>query len=201
MSGTLKIFLLTCLVVVSCCFSYEEAIAGSSHLVLSQWSVGQVATGECLPPPPSLDGFQTLSTVGLVAGFIFVFLAILLDNKKLKATCWALALIPFGMWGYANFLVDYNGIQKSIFNLDAMAEQTLSNIAEAQDRFKSEQDIYIKDLTKVKSHLAGAHGLDECVRILELNVAFDHWDAAAKHISSPNVVRWDSTSGSSLKKG
>ncbi len=177
------------------------SVAQKYFLMLDQVTISQVATRQCEAPPPAIDQYVTMSTAGLVAGFILVFLAILLDNKKVKGLCWALAVIPFGVWGYVNFFVDYTQIQKTIFNLDVRAEQTLSNIAEAQDRFMSEQEEYIKDLSKVKSHLAGAHGLDECVEILDLTVAFDHWDASAKHVSSPNIIKWDSTSGSSLKKG
>lgn len=201
MFGTRKYTFLFYFVAFGMFFLPGEVWASHLPIQFSQWTIGQVATGECLAPPPSVGKFQTMSTGGLIGGFILVFLGILLDGKKVKAACWALAVIPFGVWAYANFVVDYNQIQKSIFNLDAMAEQTLSNIAEAQDRFKSEQDEYIKDLSKVKSHLAGAHGLDECVEILELNVSYEHWDASARHVSSPNIVKWDSTSGSSLKKG
>ncbi len=201
MFDTRKYTFLFYLVAFGVFFLLGDVWASNLPLQISQWTIGQVATGECLAPPPSAEKFQTMSTGGLIGGFILVFLGILLDGKKVKAACWALAVIPFGVWAYANFLVDYNQIQKSIFNLDAMAEQTLSNIAEAQDRFKSEQDEYIQDLSKVKSHLAGAHGLDECVEILELNVSYEHWDASARHVSSPNIVKWDSTSGSSLKKG
>ncbi len=179
----------------------QDAWAGTESLQILKLVSSQIPTGQCEAPPPSLDHFQNISQAALVGGFILVFLGIFLDKKNIKRTCWGLALVPFGVWGYVNFFVDYNQIQKSIFNLDARAEQTLANIAEAQDRFKSEQEEYIKDLTQVKSHLAGAHGLDECVEILELNVGFDHWTASAKHVSSPNIVKWDSTSGSSLKKG
>lgn len=201
MFGIRNNLIFTCLATLGFFLCFGEAIASNLPLLLSQLNLGQLASSKCLPPPPSLDGFQAMSTGGLIAGFVLVFLGILLDNKRLKSTCWVLAVVPFGLWGYANFMVDYNQIQKSIFNMDVMAEQTLSNIAEAQDRFKSEQEEYIKDLTKVKSHLAGAHGLDECVEILELNVSYEHWDASAKYVSSPNIVKWDSTSGSSLKKG
>ncbi|MCA9482305.1 MAG: hypothetical protein KC553_01060 [Nitrospina sp.] len=178
----------------------QESLAGTGSLALLQTFISQTG-GQCEPPPPSLDGFVTTSKASLIVGFLLVFAGIFIDRKKVKLTCWGLAVIPFGVWGYLNFLVDYSEIRKKIFNLDVRAEQTLSNIAEAQDRYKSEQEVYIKDLSQVKSHLAGAHGLDECVEILDLNVGFDHWTASAKHVSSPNIVKWDSTSGSSLKKG
>ncbi|QPJ63388.1 MAG: hypothetical protein G3M70_16495 [Candidatus Nitronauta litoralis] len=201
MFATRKYIILIFLAALGTLSLLGEAIAFNLSLQIGQLNIGQVATGECQAPPPSIERFQTMSTGGLIGGFLMVFLGIILDSKKIKAVCWALAVIPFGVWGYANFLVDYDQIKKTIFNLDIRAEQTLSNIAEAQDRFKSEQDEYIKDLSKVKSHLAGAHGLDECVDILELNVSYEHWDASARHVSSPNIVKWDSTSGSSMKKG
>ena len=78
---------------------------------------------------------------------------------------------------------------------------TLANIAEAQDRYKSEQDIFLKDLQQLYSHTAGSQGINPCVRILKINADFKRWMAEAKHISSPDTIRWDSNSGSSLKKG
>lgn len=179
----------------------SDSFAGTEMFALVDLLNAQTGGGQCEAPPPSLDGYVTLSKGALIVGFLLFFAGIFLDKKAIKFTCWGLAVIPLGVWGYVNFMVDYNQIRKDIFNLDARAEQTLANIAEAQDRFKSEQDVFITDLSQVKSHLAGAHGLDECVEILELNAGFSGWTAAAKHVSSPNTVRWDSTSGSSLKKG
>jgi len=167
------------------------------------WPGGDLraAAAPCEPAPIPLSYYETTSTVCLVMGFTLVFLAILLDKKKLKQTLGVLAVLPFAVWGFLNFGVDYNKIRKTLFNLDVRAEQTLANIAEAQDRYKSEQEEYIKDLSQIKSHLAGAHGLDECVEILGLEVSFERWTASARHVSSPHTVHWDSTSGSSLKKG
>ena len=66
---------------------------------------------------------------------------------------------------------------------------------------KSEQDTFIKDLDQLYSHMAGSHGIDECVKILKIEAKWDYWIAHAKHISSPDKVIWDSRTGSSLKKG
>jgi hypothetical protein len=55
------------------------------------------------------------------------------------------------------------------------------------------QDLY--------SHVAGSHGINPCVRILKINAGFSQWVAEAKHVSSPDTIKWDSSSGSSLKKG
>ena len=49
-----------------------------------------------------------------------------------------------------------------------MAEATLANIAEAQDRYKSEQGTYIGNLRKLYSHIGGAGGMNECVKILSV---------------------------------
>ncbi|NIQ04151.1 MAG: hypothetical protein GWM98_30505, partial [Nitrospinaceae bacterium] len=77
----------------------------------------------------------------------------------------------------------------------------LANIAEAQDRYKSEHDQYLSDLDKLYSHMAGSHGIDPCVRILKIEADWNHWSAVAKHVSSPEKITWDSQTGSSLKKG
>ena len=82
-----------------------------------------------------------------------------------------------------------------------MAEATLANIAEAQDRYKSEQGTYIGNLRKLYSHIGGAGGMNECVKIIRINAGFDHWRAEAAHLSSPETVIWDSRAGTSLKKG
>ncbi|MFQ5482591.1 MAG: hypothetical protein ACE5ER_07515 [Nitrospinaceae bacterium] len=170
---------------------------------LSTFLPGQAAaSSECAEASPfSLTFFENLSKGSLAAAFILVFLAILSDKKSVKTVSGALAVLPLIAWGYVHFLVDYDQMRQNIFNLDVRAENTLANIAEAQDRYKSETGAYIKDLSRVKSHLAGAHGMDECVEILSLEVGFEHWSAAAKHRASPDIIRWDSTSGSSLRKG
>jgi len=97
--------------------------------------------------------------------------------------------------------VDFERAKKLSFAYDTVAENTLANIAEAQDRYKSEQDTFIKDLDQLYSHMAGSHGIDECVKILKIEAKWDHWTAQAKHVSSPDKVIWDSRTGSSLKKG
>ena len=109
--------------------------------------------------------------------------------------------LAFALWLYIHFFIDFTQIKKNVYAYNALAEGTLANIAEAQDRYKSEQDIFLKDLQKLYSHTAGSQGINPCVRILKINAGFNHWMAEAKHISSPDTIRWDSKSGSSLKKG
>ena len=149
----------------------------------------------------SLSWYENISTYSLIAGFALVFAAIFLEKKTIKLALGLAATVPFLVWGYVNFLVDYEEIRKTIFKYNIQAEATLANIAEAQERYQSEQGNFITDLKVLESHLAGAHGMDECVKIIELNASFNHWSAVAQHYSSPDTVRWDSTSGSSLKKG
>jgi hypothetical protein len=170
---------------------------GLAGLVLSP-TLAQASCGEKIIP---LSLYEDISLYSLIAGFILVFAAIFLEKKKLKLGLGVAAVLPFLAWGYVNFMVDYTKIQKTIFNYNVQAEATLANIAEAQERYQSEQGSFITDLKVLESHLAGAHGMDECVRIVELNASFGHWSAVAQHYSSPDTVRWDSTSGSSLKKG
>ena len=145
--------------------------------------------------------YDDVSLYSLAAGFVLVFAAIFIEKKAIKIGLAGLAALPFLVWGYVHFLVDYDAISKTTFKYNLQAEATLANIAEAQGRYKSENQSYLKNLQELESHLSGAHGMDECVKILELNVGFDHWSALAQHRSSPDTVRWDSTSGSSLKKG
>ena len=170
---------------------------GLTGLLLSP-GMAQASCGEEII---SLNIYENISLYSLIAGFVLVFAAIFLEKKKVKLGLGVAAVIPFLAWGYVNFLVDYDKIRKTIFNYNAQAEATLANIAEAQERYQSEQGNFITDLKVLESHLAGAHGMDECVEIVELNASFEHWSAVAQHYSSPDTVRWDSTSGSSLKKG
>ena len=160
--------------------------------------LAQASCGEEIIP---LSFYEDISLYSLIVGFLLVFAAIFMEKKKVKLGLGVLAVLPFLAWGYVNFGVDYSKIQKIIFNYNVQAEATLANIAEAQERYHSEQGDFITDLKVLESHLAGAHGMDECVRIVELNASFGQWYAVAKHYSSPDTVRWDSTSGSSLKKG
>ena len=171
-----------CVVVGSCTSAFAE----------------QMQCGTKIMP---LDLYETASSISLVVGFVLVLAAILLDKRGLKISLWVAAVVPFMVWGYVNLVVDYDGLHRTIFNYNLQAEATLANIAEAQERYQSEQGAFITDLKVLESHLAGAHGMDECVRIIELNASFDHWSAVAQHVSSPDTVGWDNTSGSALKKG
>lgn len=145
--------------------------------------------------------YSDASLYSLIAGFILVFGGIFADKKALKIGIWSLAVFPFAFWVYVNYFVDFQGTQKLSFAYDTVAENTLANIAEAQDRYKSEQDTFIKDLDQLYSHMAGSHGINECVKILKIEAKWDYWIAHAKHVSSPDKVIWDSRTGSSLKKG
>ena len=147
----------------------------------------------CGEPIIPLSRYEDISMYSLIAGFILVFAAIFMEKKKIKLGLGMAAVLPFLVWGYVNFMVDYDSIRKTIFNYNAQAEATLANIAEAQERYQSEQGNFITDLKVLESHLAGAHGMDECVKIIELNASFEHWSAVAQHYSSPDTVRWDST--------
>lgn len=145
--------------------------------------------------------YETLSIYSLLGGFGLLILGILVDRKALKTALFLLALPPFGTWVYVDYFVDFDEIRKLTFTYNSRAEGTLANIAEAQDRYKSEHDTYLTDLAKLYSHTAGSHGLDECVRIVKIEADWNHWYAVAQHVSSPETVSWDSRKGSSLKKG
>ena len=154
--------------------------------------------GEAIKP---LSYYNNISLYSLIIAFGLVLIGILSDIKKIKNISFICALLPFALWLYIHFFIDFTQIKKNVYAYNALAEGTLANIAEAQDRYKSEQDVFLKDLQQLYSHTAGSQGINPCVRILNINAGFKHWAAEAKHISSPDIIRWDSNSGSSLKKG
>ncbi len=172
-------------------------------LLVAAWVVPDLALGvtDCGDTVRPLTFYESVSLYALLAGFVFVILGILVDKKNLKMAAFGFALLPIAAWVYIQFFIDFSQIKRSVFAYDALAEGTLANIAEAQDRYKSEQGVFIKDLEKLYSHMAGSHGINPCVRILKITAGWDHWAAEAKHVSSPNAVLWSSKSGSSLKKG
>jgi len=179
------------------------AQAGAGEALLhAQAVIGQSPTaGQCGEPVRPLAFYERISGYALVAAFAFILPAILLNQKKFKITLTVIGALFLAGWGYLAYGIDYAEIKKTIFNYNLQAEEALANIAEAQGRYKSEHDKYIDDLGQLRSHLFGAHGINQCVHILELNVSWNHWSAKARHVSSPDTVEWDSTSGSSLKKG
>ncbi len=150
---------------------------------------------------PALGIYEQISQYSIWAALLFAIAGILLEQKIWKRVLLLLAALPLVSWGYVNFMVDYTSLKTEIFTYNAMAESTLANIAEAQDRYKSEQGTYIGDLRKLYSHIGGAGGMNEWVKILNVQAGFDHWSAAARHVSSPDTITWDSRAGTSLKKG
>jgi hypothetical protein len=173
-------------------------ISFSILLAVPSISFGQSSCGEKIP---ALGNYEIISQYSLMLAVILMIIGVLFDHKLWKKAFLILALIPFSGWMYVNFFVDYAKLKNDIFNHNAMAESTLANIAEAQDRYKSEQSTYIGDLRKIYSHIGGAGGMNECVKILNVQAGIDHWRAEAGHISSPDTVIWDSRAGTSLKKG
>ena len=170
----------------------------SQNLLLKKGIISQASCGEKIP---NLMLYDNISQYSIWIALALAIGGILLDQKTSKRILMLLALLPLMAWGHAQFVVDYNSLKKEIFNHNAMAEATLANIAEAQDRYKSEQGSYIGDLRKIYSHIGGAGGMNECVKILNVQAGFDHWRAEAGHVASPDTVIWDSRAGTSLKKG
>lgn len=159
------------------------------------------ASSDCGGKVWSLAFYQKASLYSLIAGFSFSILGILVDRKAFKTSFWLLATPMLFIWGYVNYIVDFDQIQKTVFTYNVQAESALANIAEGQERYKSEHGAYLTDLNKLYSHLAGAHGVDKCVKILDLRATSDSWSATAQHVSSPDQIRWDGKTGSSMKKG
>ena len=170
----------------------------SQSLIIHGGVISQTNCGEKIP---DLIIYERISQFSIWIALTLVIGGILFDQKTGKRLLFLLSLFPLVAWGYVQFVVDYSLIKKDIFSYNSMAEATLANIAEAQDRYKSEQGTYIGDLRKLYSHIGGAGGMNECVKILSVNAGFDHWRAEAAHLSSPETVIWDSRAGTSLKKG
>ncbi len=170
----------------------------SKYLVLKEVILAQTSCGEKIP---DLIIYDHISQYSIWIALSLTIGGILMDKKLIKRILMILVLFPLLAWIYVQFVVDYASLKKEIFSYNAMAEATLANIAEAQDRYKSEQGSYINDLRKLYSHIGGAGGMNECVKILSVQAGFDHWRAEAAHVSSPETVIWDSRAGTSLKKG
>ena len=160
--------------------------------------IGASDCGDIIKP---LSYFEKVSRYSLFICFGLFVIGILLDRKLGKVIALSLSILPLAVWGYVQFMVDFTELKKNVFSYNALAEGTLANIAEAQDRYKSEQGVFLKDLQELYSHVAGSQGINPCVRIIKINAGFNQWIAEAKHVSSPDTIRWDSSSGSSLKKG
>jgi len=201
-----KRILIVCLMAATALVIHGNRVQAASSFyyqgrVIDSLAVSATPSGKCGEKVPSVGFYQQVSLYSIAAGLGFFFLGIFLEKKALKRSCFLLAVIPLAGWLYVHFFVDYDALKRKAFTYDTEAEAALANIAEAQDRYKSEQDTYLGDLQQLHSHMAGSHGVDSCVRILSVEASWAHWTAQARHVSSPNVVTWDSTSGSSLKKG
>ena len=167
-------------------------------LILKKTTISNVNCGEKIP---ELEIYENISQYSIWIALFFFIGYILIEKNNIKKILMIISLSSLTVWGYVNFKVDYTSMKKQIFAYNSMAEATLANIAEAQDRYKSEQGTYIGDLRKLYSHIGGAGGMNECVKILSVQAGFDHWKSEAKHLSSPDKVIWDSRAGTSLKKG
>jgi len=170
----------------------------SKYLILKETILAQTSCGEKIP---DLLIYENISQYSIWIALSLTIGGILMDKKLIKRILMTLVFFPLLAWVYVQFVVDYASLKKEIFSYNAMAEATLANIAEAQDRYKSEQGTYIDDLRKLYSHIGGAGGMNECVKILSVKAGFDHWRAEAAHVSSPETIIWDSRAGTSLKKG
>ncbi len=179
---------------------FSEATAGFMQSYGANFLSIGVATG-CGEKITPIETYNKISYFSLAGGLGLVFLSTFLNSKKVQIALGVLAIIPLAIWGYVKFQVDYDQIRRVTFTYNVQAEGTLANVAEGQDRYKSEHGKFLNDLNKLRAHVAGSHGLDECVEILELDAHYDYWTASAKQVSSPEIIYWDSRKGSSLKKG
>ena len=112
----------------------------SKYLILKEGSIAQTTCGEKIP---DLIIYDHIAQYSIWIALSFLIGGILLEKKFIKRILMSLVLFPLLAWGYVQFVVDYASLKKEIFAYNAMAEATLANIAEAQDRYKSEQGTYI----------------------------------------------------------
>lgn len=168
------------------------------NILLNEWVIAQADCGEKIP---DLNIYEQISQYSIWIALALAIPGILIEQKTIKRILMVVAVLPLAAWGYVQFMVDYASLKKEIFAYNVLAEATLANIAEAQDRYKSEQGTYMGDFRKIYSHIGGAGGMNECVKILSVTAGFEHWRAEASHLSSPDSVIWDSRAGTSLKKG
>ena len=170
----------------------------AKNILLNEWIIAQVDCGKKIP---NLVIYDQISQYSIWIALALAIGGILIEQKIAKRILIVVAMLPLAAWGYVQFMVDYTSLKKEIFAYNVLAESTLANIAEAQDRYKSEQGTYIGDFREIYSHIGGAGGMNECVKILNITAGFEHWRAEASHLSSPDSVIWDSRAGTSLKKG
>jgi hypothetical protein len=189
-------FPLSLIILSACSASANPAI----YNVLEQ-SLLAAGAGACGEKILSSTIYQQISQISIIAGAVLFIGGILLDKKAIKIVLFSLSLVGLGTWSYVHYGINFDKVNGQIFTYNIIAEQTLANIAEAQDRYKSENDTYLQNLNKLYSHMAGSHGIDQCVDILKIEATWNQWTAVAKHVSSPEKVTWSSKSGSSLKKG
>lgn len=197
---------LFCVLSVALFILHFQSIVAAQNLTISAYPISTISavpgpSANCGEKPPPLEIYEQASYYALVFGFGLVFLATLVSNNKARIGLLASSAISLMIWGYIFFLVDLEQIRKNMFNYNTEAENTLANIAEAQERYKSERGTYLKDLNELRTHIAGSHGIDKCVNILEFKADSDRWTAIAQHLSSSQKIYWDSKVGSSLKKG
>ena len=146
-------------------------------LIISCIQPSIVIGDECGDLIKPLSYYNTISTYALILCFALFFTGILIERKVIKVIALSLSILPLLMWCYVQFMIDFSEIQKDVYAYNALAEGTLANIAEAQDRYKSEQGVFMKDLQILYSHTAGSRGINPCVQILKINAGFSQWIA------------------------
>ena len=122
----------------------------SKYLIIKEGIIAQTTCGTKIP---DLIIYEHISQYSIWIALSLTIGGILMDKKLIKRILMILVLFPLLAWVYVQFVVDYASLKKEIFSYNAMAEATLANIAEAQDRYKSEQGTYIDDLRKLYSHI------------------------------------------------
>ena len=68
--------------------------------------------GEAIKP---LSYYNNIAFYSLIVGFGLVLLGILSDVKIIKNTSFACAFIPFALWGYVHFIIDFSELKKNVF--------------------------------------------------------------------------------------
>ena len=108
----------------------------AKNIILKEWIIAQADCGEKIP---DLIIYEQVSQYSIWIALSLAIGGILVEQKTIKRILMVIAVLPLAAWGYVQFMVDYTSLKKEIFAYNVLAEATLANIAEAQDRYKSEQ--------------------------------------------------------------
>ena len=99
-------------------FSADQGLALISD-ALAQVAEPPKDASHCGEPIRPLEFYDRISRYALIAGFVFILPAIVINNKKGKGALIVLGSVFLLGWGYLNFGINYQAIKKNIFQYSA----------------------------------------------------------------------------------